>query len=231
MSLRYSIVLLGVALAGETLLWAESPPRPNSDDVMVWTERLIAEAARRAELAEQAAREQAVQLTADEPPDVTLERAPSTLELPLPDLIRKILADEGLPPNLIALAQVESGLSPLALSTKGARGIWQLMPDTARAFGLTVDSRRDDRTDPVKSTIAAARFLRSLYSEWGDWNLAFAAYNAGPGAVARAAAGTESWSPALQRRLPEETREYVPKVWREIYRLDPAGLPDQEIQQ
>ena len=102
------------------------------------------------------------------------------------------------------------------------------MPDTARSFGLIVDSRRDDRLDPVKSTIAAARFLRLLHSEWGDWNLALAAHNAGSGAVERASAGDRTWSTSLQRRLPAETRVYVPKVWREIYERNPSGLFSEE---
>lgn len=204
------------------------------DPVTVWTDRLLVEATRRAELAEQALQNQAARSQSQKPSPVLVERTSPRVRTdpaPLPDLIRQILMDEGLPPSLVALAEVESDLRPLALSAKGARGVWQLMPGTARAFGLTVDSRRDDRIDPVRSTIAAARFLRLLYSKWGDWNLAFAAYNAGAGAVERALAMDGSWSPQLERRLPAETRDYVPKVWREIYRVDPAGLLNQETLQ
>jgi soluble lytic murein transglycosylase-like protein len=204
-----------------------------ADPVSIWSERLLAEATRRAELAEQAVRDQAVVSKVSEPEDVVIERVPRSTpgDAPLPDRIRRILRDEGLPESLIALAQVESGMNPAALSPKGARGMWQLMPETARHFGLVVDARRDDRLDPIKSTLAAARYLKLLYSRWEDWNLAFAAYNAGPGAVERAAGGAESGSLAFFKRLPTETREYVPKVWREIYRLDASGFPNLEIQQ
>ena len=199
----------------------------SNDIVQVWSDRLLAEASRRAERALQEST-----AAAGPPATVTVveHEAPTTQTATLPDLVRKILRDEGLPETLIALAQVESGLNPQALSPKGARGIWQLMPDTARSFGLIVDSRRDDRLDPVKSTIAAARYLRLLHSEWGDWNLAFAAYNAGSGTVERASAGDRTWSTSLQQRLPAETRAYVPKVWREIYERSPSGLSGQEKQ-
>jgi soluble lytic murein transglycosylase-like protein len=190
--------------------------------VAIWSERLLAEATRRAELAEQAVRDQATASKAPDPEDVVIERMPpsSSSDAPLPDRIRQILRDEGLPESLIAVAQVESALNPIALSPKGARGIWQLMPETARSFGLVVDARRDDRLDPIKSTLAAARFLKLLYSRWGDWDLAFAAYNAGPGAVERALTGDPSWSREIEQRLPAETRNYVPKVRREIDRME-----------
>lgn len=222
-----AVTLAGLAVIMSSSAWAGA----DADNVLAWTDRLIAEASRRAERAEQAARDQAIKLEASEPANVErLSKHEPASEL-LPDLIRKILRDEGLPETLIAVAKVESGLSPLALSPKGARGIWQLMPDTARNFGLVVDSNRDDRVDPIKSTITAARFLRSLYSRWADWNLVFAAYNAGPGAVERALTGGDGWSRVIEERLPAETREYVPKVWSEIYRIDSSGLPKPEVVQ
>lgn len=207
-------------------------PAIAADPVATWSERLLGEATRRAELAEQAVRDQAAAASFENPVDVVIERMPAwtPADAPLPDRIRQILRDEGLPESLIAVAQVESGMNPAALSPKGARGIWQLMPDTARNFGLVVDARRDDRLDPIKSTLAAARFLKLLYSRWRDWDLALAAYNAGPGAVERAAGGAESGSLAFLERLPAETREYVPKVWRQIYQLHAVGLPNLEIQ-
>lgn len=215
------------------LLILTGVPAFASDPVAIWSERLLAEATRRAELAEQAVRDQAAAASFESPDDVVIERmpAPTPADAPLPDRIRQLLRSEGLPDSLIAVAQVESGINPAALSPKGARGIWQLMPETARHFGLVVDARRDDRLDPIKSTLAAARFLKLLYSRWRDWDLALAAYNAGPGAVERAAGGAESGSLAFLKRLPAETREYVPRVWREIYRLGGSGLPNLEFQQ
>jgi len=223
-----ALAILGTFTAGPAK--AENP----KDIVQVWSERLLAEASRRADLASLALQEEPTrEASAPSVPLVAVDfesAVPAAQAGTLPDLIQKVLRDEGLPATLIALAQVESGLNPLALSPKGARGIWQLMPDTARTFGLIVDLRQDDRIDPVKSTIAAARYLRLLYSEWGDWNMAFAAYNAGSGAVERASAGDRTWSIRLQQRLPAETRAYVPKVWREIYELSPSGISGQEKQ-
>lgn len=208
---------------------AESP----IDVVQIWSMRLLTEASRRADLAERAVQGEANRVVNVPPVDVAetaVAAVPATETRTLPELIQRILKDAGLPETLIALAQVESGLNPLALSPKGARGVWQLMPDTARTSGLIVDSRRDDRLDPIKSTIAAARYLRLLHSEWGDWSLAFAAYNAGSGAVERASGGDRTWSTSLEQRLPAETRAYVPKVWREIYERSASGLSGQEKQ-
>lgn len=132
-------------------------------------------------------------------------------------IIEPILRDQGVPPELIAVAFVESGGQAAALSPKGARGAWQFMPDTARRYGLTVNANRDDRLDVVKSTRAAARYLRDLHRQFGDWQLAFAAYNAGERAVGQAvrrAAGREF--AAVQALLPLETRNYVPAVMNSI---------------
>ena len=135
----------------------------------------------------------------------------------------RIFAEEGVPQALLVVAQVESNFDPLALSPKGARGLWQLMPETAARFGLRVDARVDERTRPVPATRAAARYLRELYLRFGDWLLALAAYNAGEGriesALAQAATGKPSssfrasfWHLATLGLLPEETRRYVPAV-------------------
>ncbi len=128
-------------------------------------------------------------------------------------LLEPILAQEGVPAQLSALALVESGGDPAALSPRGARGLWQFMPGTARGYGLAVDGARDERLDLLKSTRAAARYLRDLHARFGDWRLAFAAYNAGAGAVERASrqAGARDFS-LLSTHLPEETRSYVPAV-------------------
>ena len=127
----------------------------------------------------------------------------------------RIFAEEGVPIELLVVAEVESGFNPLALSPKGARGPWQLMPATAQRFGLRVNERTDERIHPERSTRAAARYLRELYAQFGDWLLALAAYNAGEQRVSTAIArgGTRDfWQLAQRRLLPEETRRYVPAV-------------------
>jgi hypothetical protein len=127
----------------------------------------------------------------------------------------RIFTEEGVPPELLRVAAVESNYDPLALSPRGARGIWQLMPETAARLGLRVDSQTDERTHPERSTRAAAQYLRKLYLQFGDWWLALAAYNAGEAAVAtaiRRAGTTDFWQLAGRGILPEETRRYVPAV-------------------
>lgn len=138
-------------------------------------------------------------------------------------MIEPVLREEGIPPELAALVLVESGGIPTALSPKGARGVWQFMPDTARRYGLVVDPSRDDRTDIWKSTRAAARYLRDLHARFGDWSLALAAYNAGEVAVTNAMTSARSRDFAFisdRGLLPRETREYVPAVVAAISRLN-----------
>jgi hypothetical protein len=135
----------------------------------------------------------------------------------------RIFREEGVPVALLPMAQVESNWKPFALSPKGAFGLWQLMPGTARRYGLRVDDLRDDRADMDKSTRAAARYLRDLHLQFGDWALALAAYNAGENAVQKAIERGESKDFGnLSRRklLPAETRAYVPAV---LAALDPFG--------
>src|SRR6266576_861818 len=130
-------------------------------------------------------------------------------------MIRKTLKDEGVPQDLIYLAQAESGFHPLALSRVGARGIWQLMASRARGYGLQRDWWIDDRQDPEKATRAAARHLKDLYQQFGDWYLAMAAYNSGPGTVQSAVKRTgyaDFWELYRRNVLPRETRNYVPII-------------------
>jgi len=131
------------------------------------------------------------------------------------DMIRRVLKEEGVPQDLIYLAQAESGFHPLALSRAGARGMWQFMASRATGYGLERDWWVDERQDPEKSTRAAARHLKDLYNEFGDWYLAMAAYNSGPGTVQNAVKRTgyaDYWELYKRNVLPKETRNYVPII-------------------
>jgi membrane-bound lytic murein transglycosylase D len=131
------------------------------------------------------------------------------------DMIIATLKDEGVPQDLIYLAQAESGFHPLAVSRAGARGIWQFMASRARGYGLSHNLWVDDRQDPVKSTRAAAQHLKDLYAQFGDWYLAMAAYNSGPGTVQAAVKRTgyaDFWELYQRNVLPKETRNYVPII-------------------
>jgi Transglycosylase SLT domain len=144
------------------------------------------------------------------------------------DMLRPIiepeLAKAGLPAELSGMVQVESSAQCLALSPRGARGLWQLMPDTARRYGLTVTAQRDERLDVYKSTRAAALYLRALYAQFGDWSLVFAAYNAGEKTIQRAIdrSGTTDFL-QLRQVLPAETRSYVPAVWASFAQISDRG--------
>jgi membrane-bound lytic murein transglycosylase D len=131
------------------------------------------------------------------------------------ELIERILKEEGVPQDLIYLAQAESGFHPYAVSRAGARGIWQFMGSRARAYNLHHDFFMDERQDPEKSTRAAARHLKDLYNQFGDWYLAMAAYNSGPGTVQSAVKRTgyaDFWELYRRNVLPKETRNYVPII-------------------
>jgi len=131
------------------------------------------------------------------------------------DMIRRILREEGVPQELIYLAQAESGFHPLAVSRAGARGMWQFMGSRAKGYGLERSWWVDDRQDPEKATRAAAHHLKDLYNEFGDWYLAMAAYNSGPGTVQSAVKRTgyaDFWELYRRNVLPKETRNYVPII-------------------
>jgi membrane-bound lytic murein transglycosylase D len=131
------------------------------------------------------------------------------------DMILRTLKSEGVPQDLIYLAQAESGFHPLALSKVGARGMWQFMASRGSGYGLDRNWWVDDRQDPEKATHAAARHLKDLYNQFGDWYLAMAAYNSGPGNVQRAVQRTgyaDFWELYRRNVLPAETKNYVPII-------------------
>lgn len=125
-------------------------------------------------------------------------------------LFREALKREGMPPDLVHLVFVESGFNVNARSVSNAVGPWQFLRSTGKLWGLTVNQWVDERKDPEKATVAAARYLRHLYTIFGDWPLALASYNAGEGTVLRAIKkqGTTNY---WDLRLPRQTEEYVPQ--------------------
>ena len=130
-------------------------------------------------------------------------------------LIQRIFAEEGVPEELIYLAQAESGFLPRALSNKQAVGMWQFIAETGSNYDLVHTAVFDERFDPEKATRAAAKFLKDLHARYGDWYLAMAAYNCGPGAVDRAVERTgyaDYWELLKRHALPKETAGYVPII-------------------
>ena len=127
-------------------------------------------------------------------------------------IIEQALDVHGVPNELKYLPVVESALNPVAVSRVGATGLWQFMYSTGKLYGLKQNSLVDDRRDPMKSTWAAAKYLRALYDRFGDWSLAIAAYNCGPGnvnkAIYRSGGKTDFWD--IYWYLPRETRGYLP---------------------
>jgi membrane-bound lytic murein transglycosylase D len=131
------------------------------------------------------------------------------------DMISETLKSEGVPQDLIYLAQAESGFHSWALSRVGARGMWQFMSSRAKGYGLKRTKWVDERQDPELATRAAARHLKDLYFQFGDWYLAMAAYNSGPGSVQSAVKRTgyaDFWELYKRNVLPRETRNYVPII-------------------
>jgi membrane-bound lytic murein transglycosylase D len=130
-------------------------------------------------------------------------------------MIQRILDEEGLPQELIHLAQAESGFIPRAVSSKAAGGMWQFLKWRGNEYGLQQTRFTDDRMDPEKATRAAAHHLRDLYQEFGDWYLAIAAYNCGPVVVEKAVERTgyaDFWELRSRGALPAETTNYVPVI-------------------
>jgi len=130
-------------------------------------------------------------------------------------MIQRVLAEEGVPQELIHLAQAESGFIPRAMSRKAAGGMWQFLVWRGREYGLNQTRYTDDRMDPEKATRAAAHHLHDLYNEFGDWYLAIAAYNCGPGTVEKAVERTgyaDFWELRNRGALPAETTNYVPII-------------------
>lgn len=130
-------------------------------------------------------------------------------------MIQRILDEEGVPQELIHLAQAESGFIPRAVSRMAAGGMWQFLSWRGQQYGLAKTPYTDDRMDPEKATRAAAHHLHDLYNEFGDWYLAIAAYNCGPGVVERAVERTgyaDFWELRSRGVLPVETTNYVPII-------------------
>jgi membrane-bound lytic murein transglycosylase D len=130
-------------------------------------------------------------------------------------MISRILAEEGVPQELIHLAQAESGFLPRAMSSAAAGGMWQFVKFRGNQYGLMQTPNSDDRFDPEKATRAAAKHLKDLYDEFHDWYLAIAAYNCGPGCVEKAVEHTgyaDYWELRARHAIPAETTNYVPII-------------------
>ena len=132
-------------------------------------------------------------------------------------MIEEELINAGLPVELRAMAIIESGLNPLATSRAGAKGLWQFMPRTGKEYGLEINSMVDERCNPLLATRAACKYLKNMYDMYGDWTLAIASYNCGPGnvnkAITRSGGNRESYKGDfwdIYYNLPRETRSYVP---------------------
>lgn len=129
-------------------------------------------------------------------------------------LMRDILREHQLPEDLVFLALIESGFNPKAFSRAKAAGPWQFIQGTGKRYGLRIDQWIDERRDPVKSTVAAAKYLKDLFGIFGSWPLSMASYNAGEGRIMRAMARTKSedfWELKQTRHIRPETKNYVPK--------------------
>jgi membrane-bound lytic murein transglycosylase D len=130
------------------------------------------------------------------------------------ELMKGILKEKNIPEEIVFLSLIESGFSPKAYSPAQAAGYWQFISSTAKRYGLEINWWRDERRDPVKSTAAAADYLKDLYEMFGSWNLAMAAYNAGEGKILKALNKTKTddyWALLKTKHIKNETKDYVPK--------------------
>lgn len=125
--------------------------------------------------------------------------------------LKRIFEREGVPCELVWLAAVESGFNPAAVSSRGAVGLFQIMPETGQRYGLRTRNP-DERLDPYRNAQVAARYLADLYGRFGDWSLVLAAYNAGENRIARLQRGRGLQFSKIAARLPSETRSFVPRV-------------------
>jgi membrane-bound lytic murein transglycosylase D len=157
-------------------------------------------------------------------------------------MIQDVFRAEGLPLDLAFVPLVESAFKPTALSRAKARGVWQFMPGTGVENGLRQDWYIDERSDPEKATLAAAKYLKALHGIFDDWHLALASYNGGPGRVTRAMQRSrrdDFWTlTANSRYLPRETRDYVPMILAAViiaknptkygFEITPTSAPETE---
>jgi len=134
-------------------------------------------------------------------------------------LFEETLNAHGMPDDIKYLSIIESGLNPKAKSRVGAMGLWQFMPATGKMYKLNYDNYIDERMDPEQSTVAAAKYLKSLYQMFGNWEVALAAYNCGPGNVRKAIrkSGGKNTFWEIYDHLPKETRSYVPQFQAMMY--------------
>jgi len=148
----------------------------------------------------------------------SLERLMSLSDYYFP-MFEQEMSNQKIPLEMKYLAIIESALNPKARSRAGATGLWQFMYATGKSYGLEVNNYVDERSDPVRSTKAAAKYLNELYKIFGDWDLALAAYNSGPGnvtkAIRRSNGKTNYWN--LRPYLPRETAGYVPAFLATLY--------------
>ncbi len=148
-------------------------------------------------------------------------------------IFENIMEENDMPTDLKYLSVIESALNPMAVSHSGAVGLWQFMPGTAKVYGLKVNSYLDERRDIIRSTEGAATYLKNSYNIYGDWFLAIASYNCGPGnvnkAIAMSGGKMDFWS--ICKYLPKETRSYVPAFVAAMYVMNFYYAHDLHVQE